>query len=127
MKKRIGKGSASMISIILLLMLLLFGLLLLGAKLILAGVIGENQLLSCAAVIAAVGSFAVSLCSALRSPRKKLLWGLCASAGFFLALLVSNLLFFGIEYSNVLTIAACVLGGGLLGSLLGRKKVRKYA
>lgn len=130
MKRKVrakGKGIAVFPMVLLAMPILTLALALLGAKLILSGSIGESSMGMCAGVITAVISFILSLYCAIRAPIKKLLWGLSASAAYFLMLLLGNLLFFGINYSHIWLIAACVFGGGLLGSLLGRKKPRKYA
>lgn len=128
MKKRsTGKGSASVVWRFLLAIFLTIGLALLCAKLILSGTIGMELLELCAGVISGTVSMLLSLITVKKSPRKKLLWGLTASAAYYLALLVSNLLFFGIEFMGVLYSAAWVFGGGILGTLLGQIKVRKYA
>lgn len=128
MKKRsTGKGSTSVIWRLLLVIVLTMGLTVLCAKLILSGAIGMELIDLCAGVISATVAMLLSLITTKKSPRKKLLWGLTASAVYYLALLVSNLLFFGIEFVGVLYSAAWVFGGGLLGTLLGQIKVRKYA
>lgn len=127
MKKKAGKGRVKLPAIIIAMLLLVFGLVLLCAKLILSGVIEEKRIGLCAGVIAGIVAMLIAMCIARRSPRHKLLWGITAAAGYYLLLMVCNLLFFGNGFSEMIPTAAWVLGSGLLGTLLGSKKVRKYA
>ena len=78
-------------------------------------------------MIAALLSLVIGLYTAKRSPARKLLWGLIACGALFLSLLIGNLLFFGIRFYNVPTIAAGVIVGGVCGVILGKRKVRKFA
>ena len=97
------------------------------AELILSEVIGEEKIELLACILTGIVAFAASLYAAIRSPQKKLIWGMLTALGYGCCLLVGNLLFFGIGYGRILPIMSSVLGAGLLGSLLGAAKRRKYA
>lgn len=125
-KQNTGKGRGVFITCSILAVLLTFGLALLCAKLILSGVLDESRGVLCANVITCVVSFILAMIIARHSPRRRLLWGIVTAAIYFLSLLMGNILFFGIRFSGVLQSAGWILGGGLLGSLLKRKKVGKY-
>ncbi|MBQ4564813.1 MAG: TIGR04086 family membrane protein [Oscillospiraceae bacterium] len=126
MKKR-GKGSMSMLLQLAIAGLLMVGLTILSAKLILSGMIPIAGIDLCAGVIVCIVSLVFSLLTARRSPQRKFLWGMLSAGVFYLILLICNLLFWGITFSGVLVRFLWVIGGGLLGSMLGHKKVRKYA
>ena len=126
-KGQVGKGRVRLPVVVPAVILLTFGLVLLCSKLILSGVIGEKHIRLCAGAIAGIVVMLITIFVARRSPRRKLLWGLMAASGYYLLLMVCNLLFFGIGFSNMVPVAAWVFGAGLLGTLLGSKKVRKYA
>lgn len=100
---------------------------LLCAKLILGESLPEKQLPLMGCVIGGVVAFLLCLYSALRMPQKKILWGIVTAAGYACLLMLGNLLFFGVGYSGVLQMLAAVFGAGLLGSVLGAAKRRKYA
>lgn len=97
------------------------------AKLILSETVGEEKTELLACIVAAVVSFTASLYAALRAPQKKLICGMTAAGAYALCLAAGNLLFFGIGYGRILPILLSVLGAGLLGSLPGAAKRRKYA
>lgn len=98
-----------------------------SAKLILSGTIGEEQMQLCVCVYTAIIAFLLCMICALRSPQKKAIWGMGTAAFYFCMLLLGNVLFFGIGFGSVIPGAACVMGGGLLGTLLGAAKRRKIA
>ena len=128
MKKRTkGKGSASVLLNFALGTILTLGFTVLSAKLILSGTLNENGIDLYAGITKGIVALVLSLLTARRSPQRKILWGLFAVALYYLLLIICNLLFFGIAFSGVLQSALWIMGGGLLGSLLGNKKVRKYA
>ena len=128
MKKRTkGKGSASVLLNLALGTILTLGFTVLSAKLILSGTLNENGIDLYAGITKGIVALVLSLLTARRSPQRKILWGLLAVALYYLLLMICNLLFFGIAFSGVLQSALWIMGGGLLGSLLGNKKVRKYA
>ena len=128
MKKRTkGKGSASVLLNLALGTILTLGFTVLSAKLILSGTLNENGIDLYAGITKGIVALVLSLLTARRSPQRKILWGLLAVALYYLLLVICNLLFFGIAFSGVLQSALWIMGGGLLGSLLGNKKVRKYA
>lgn len=128
MKKRTkGKGSASVLMNLALGTILTLGFTVLSAKLILSGTLHENGIDLYAGITKGIVALVLSLLTARRSPQRKILWGLLAVALYYLLLMICNLLFFGIAFSGVLQSALWIMGGGLLGSLLGNKKVRKYA
>lgn len=128
MRKKGKRKSVGIFIQLLIAMLLLTLLLSLGtAKLILSESVPQEKIGLCVCIYTALISFAVSLYSALRMPQKKFLWGLLTAVAYLCLLLLGNLLFFGIGYGNVLPGTLCVLCGGLLGSLLGAGKRKKYA
>ena len=100
---------------------------LLTAKLILDGKLSEEQLNMGAIVITGLVAFMASLYAAIRSPQKKLFWGMGAAGAYALALMLGNLLFFGVGYGRVFPQLLVILGSGLLGSLCGAVKRKKYA
>ena len=126
-RKQTGKGSAGILICILLILILTMGLALLFAKLILSEVIAQKNLQLCASAIALMVSFVTGMIGAKKTERRKFLWGISSCGILFLVLLISNLLFFGVSFQNVPMIGAGILVGGIPGSLLGKKKVRKYA
>ena len=93
------------------------------AKLMLSEAVGQER----AGLYTAVIAFAACLYCALRLPQKKILWGLLTAVSYLCLLLLSNLLFFGVGYGDILPVAGSVLGAGLVGSVLGAGKRRKYA
>lgn len=98
-----------------------------AAKLILGRSIGEERMGACACAIVAIVSFVASLYVAVRTPQKKIAWGILAAGMYGALLLLGNLLFFGVGYGKVLPVLGCVLGAGLLGSFLAAIRRRKYA
>lgn len=129
--RRKGKGSGKARSIIIQLViampLLSIALALLCAKLMLGGSMHEEQMSLMAGVIAGTVSFLLCLYSAIRMPQKKILWGMLTAAGYACMLLLGNLLFFGVGYGNFACVLLPVFGAGLLASLLGAAKKRKFA
>ncbi len=97
------------------------------AKLIHAGLVPEERSSLCAAAIAGMTGFLLSLYCGVRVPQRKLLWGMATACGYALLLLVGNQFFFGMPYSGVPAILGAVLGGGLLGSLLSSVRRKNYA
>ena len=127
--KRKGKRGTRGVALQLLLALpLLTFLAALGtAKLMLSEAIGQERAGLCVCIYTAVIAFAACLYCALRLPQKKILWGLLTAVSYLCLLLLSNLLFFGVGYGEILPVAGSVLGAGLVGSVLGAGKRRKYA
>lgn len=78
-------------------------------------IVGLVSLLSCAVV-------------ASRAAEKKLLRGMLGAGIYAALLVVSNLLFFGVGYVEVLPLFMSILSAGVLGSILGslRKKKRRF-
>lgn len=97
------------------------------AKLMLSEAVGQERAGLCVCIYTAVIAFAACLYCALRLPQKKILWGLLTAVSYLCLLLLSNLLFFGVGYGDILPVAGSVLGAGLVGSVLGAGKRRKYA
>jgi hypothetical protein len=91
------------------------------------GSVGEGQMELLAGAIGGACAFLLSLYTAIRVPRKKLLWGMVTALGYAMALLLGNLLFFGEGYGNVGTVTLPVLGSGAVASLLGALRHRKIA
>ena len=98
------------------------------AKLMLSEAVGQERAGLCVCIYTAVIAFAACLYSALRLPQKKILWGLLTAIYYLCLLLLSNLLFFGVEYDHFLPILLTVLATGVAGSILGgiKKKKRKF-
>ena len=97
------------------------------AWLMMKGSVGEGQMELLAGAIGGACAFLLSLYTAIRVPRKKLLWGMVTAFGYAMALLLGNLLFFGVGYGNVGTVILPVLGSGAVASLLGALRHRKIA
>ena len=78
-------------------------------------IVGLVSLLSCTVV-------------ASRAAEKKLLRGMLGAGIYAALLVVSNLLFFGVGYVEVLPLFMSILSAGVLGSILGslRKKKRRF-
>lgn len=98
-----------------------------AAKMIMSGTIGESEITHCAYVIAGLVAFLLSLYCAIRMPQKKALWGIATSTAYAIALLLGNLLFFGVGYGEILPTFATVIIAGSVGSVLGGLKRRHYA
>lgn len=113
--------------VLLLIPVLTIGLAMLGAKMIVSGAVPETSVNTLAVIITAIVGLILGLLSAIVSPQKKLLWGLLAAVLTAAALLLGNLLFFGVAYGKVLPGLGATLGGGVIGALLGSKKRKKYA
>lgn len=98
-----------------------------GAKLILSGAIPESALSLTVCVAIGMVALVASMFGAYRAGKRKFLWGILYACGYLGALLLSNLLFFGEGYGEILSNAIAVLIGGFAGSLLGGAKRRKIA
>ena len=130
MKRKADKrkrGSSSWAKVLVLIPLLAVGLAMLGAQLIVSGTVPEGSVRTLAVIMTAVVGLCMGLVGAIASPQKKLLWGLLAALLTVAALMLGNLLFFGVTYEHLLQNAGATLGGGLIGALLGSKKRKKYA
>lgn len=129
--KRKGKGSTTgkktAILAVLAALVLTLGLSLLCAKMMLSGTIREEQLSVACAGIVAIVSFVLCLIVSMRMPQKKLMWGMLTALGYACALMLGNLLFFGVGYGGFAMILLPLFGAGLIGSLLGTKRHGKYA
>ena len=129
-KVKVKKSSKTKMTVITLAVaapVLTLALALLGAKLMLSGMIGQERLTMLACAIAALVALLCGCFAARRAPQKRLLWGMLAAAGYACALLLGNLLFFGEGYGAILPIVGCCMAGGFLGSLTAAAKRRKYA
>lgn len=113
--------------VLLLIPVLTIGLSMLGAKMIVSGAVPETSVNTMAVIITGIIGLILGLLGAIVSPQKKLLWGLLAAVLTAAALLLGNLLFFGVAYGEVLPGLGAALGGGVIGALLGSKKRKKYA
>lgn len=113
--------------ILLLIPVLTVGMAMLGAQMIVSGAVPETSVQTLAVIITAIVGLCLGLLGAVVSPQKKLLWGLLAALLTAAALMLGNLLFFGVTYGHVLQGVGAALGGGLIGALLGSKKRKKYA
>lgn len=100
---------------------------LLCAWLLLKGSLQEEKFGLVVGVIGGFCAFLLSLYTALRVPRKKLLWGMITALSYGAALLLGNLLFFGEGYAELGGVLLPVLGGGAVASLLGALRSRKIA
>ena len=128
MRKKGGNKTRSvMLQLLLAMPALTVALALLGAKLLLGETLREERLPLLACGIAGITAFALCLYCALRMPQKKMLWGILTAGFYGCLLMLGNLLFFGVGYGGVLQTLAMVLGAGLLGSVTGAAKRRKYA
>lgn len=98
------------------------------AALVESGTIPEEKNNLLAAIIVGVVSLAACAILAGRTQERKLLHGLAGAGIYAAALLLGNLLFFGIGYGEILPILLCILAGGVVGSILGstRKRKRKF-
>ena len=97
------------------------------AKLIVSEILKEESLQMCVVAIVGFVAFGGSLYCAIRMPQKKAMWGLGTAVVYFVMLFLGNLLFFGLGYGEIMSVLICVLTGGILGSLIGALKRRKYA
>ena len=125
--KKSSKTKTTVLTLAVAAPLLTVTLALLGAKVMLSGMVGQERLTALACAIAAVVALLAGFYAARRAPQKKLLWGMTAAIAYACALLLGNLLFFGEGYHGVLPVVGCCMGGGLLGSLTAAAKRRKYA
>lgn len=99
----------------------------LGAKLILWEYIKEEQISVIVCSVTALVALGASFVTAKKMPRCKLLWGMGSALAYWMMLLLGNLLFFGEAYRGLLPVALSIFLSGFLGSLLGKKKYRKFA
>lgn len=106
---------------------LTLGVCLAGAKLMLAQVVPEERVQLLACIGTGLVSFLVSMLTALRTTQKKFLWALLTAGCYLAALLLSNLLFFGEGFGQLIPNIAAIMGSGILGALLGAGKRRKIA
>lgn len=97
------------------------------AKLILSETIRQDQQLIGVCVIAGVIAFMLCLYCAIRMPQKKAIWGFATAGSYALALLLGNLLFFGVGYGRITPILITIILTGIVGSLIGSGKRKKYA
>ena len=129
--KRKGKGSSAgketAITVMLAAPILTLGVTLLCAKMMLSGSIREEQLSTVCGAIVGIVSFVLCLFVAVRMPQKKFLWGMLTALGYACALLLGNLLFFGVGYGGFAMVLLPLFVAGILGSLLGTKRHGKYA
>lgn len=100
-------------------------LVMLFAKLILSGTVGESAIYWVAFGIIFLSVLCGSFFNAKRSKQKKLPFGMANAGIYFLLIGACHALLMQQGYGNVLEIAACCLAGGLLGSLAGAKQKRK--
>ena len=126
-KKSKSKTKAKFIIFLTAVPVLTFLLSLLTARLILSGKLSEERLDLGAMVITGLVAFIASLYITIRSPQKKLLWGVGSSAVYLLMLMLGNLLFFGVGYGRVFPQLLIILGSGFLGGVCGAAKRKKYA
>lgn len=98
-----------------------------GAKLILSGAVPETKLELIVCIAIGLVATVMAMFGAYRAERRKLFHGMLFAAGYLAILLLSNLLFFGEGYGQILPNAAAVSAGGIVGSLLGGGKRRKIA
>ncbi len=97
------------------------------AWLMLKGSVHEEKLGLMVGIVAGVCASLLSLYTALRVPRKKLLWGMVTAISYGAALMLGNLLFFGEGYAELSGVLLPALGGGAVASLLGALRHRKIA
>ena len=125
--KEKGRTGKKLLPVIIAMPILTILLSLGGAKLVLSGAINQERLKVLVYGITGVVAFVLSLYTALRSPQKKLLWGVGTAGVYFLALLLCNLLFFGEGFQGILPILGCTMGAGVFGGFAGAGKRKKYA
>lgn len=98
-----------------------------GAKLILSGVMQENNLDLIVCIAIGLVALVLSMFGAFRANQKKFLWGMLFALAYCIVLMLSNLLFFGEGYGDILMNVLSVFAGGIIGSMLGGGKRRKIA
>lgn len=96
-----------------------------AAKMMLAGVLPESALPTAAPIIAGLVALILGIWCAVRAPQKKLLWSMAGTACYGCALMLGNLLFFGVGYADVAKILGAVFGCGLFGGVIGSAKRQK--
>lgn len=114
-KTRVKQGGKTKRTVLLLAVaapVLMIGFALLAAKLILSGVLKQEQLDGLACGIGGVTALLISLLAARSAAKKRFLWGMLAAGSYLCALLMGNLLFFGEGYGRVLPmLLSCMCGG----------------
>ena len=98
-----------------------------GAKLILSGALPESKLNLIVCIAIGLVALVLSMFGAFRANQKKFIWGMLFAFGYCIVLMLSNLLFFGEGYGEILINVISVFAGGMIGSLLGGGKRRKIA
>lgn len=122
------RGGRGLLFLILGMLALTFGLTAIFAALMEGGSIPEEKTGLLAAITVGAVSLAACVILAARAQEKKLLRGILGAAIYAVMLLLGNLLFFGVGYTDVLPILMSILAGGVVGSILGsvKKKKRKF-
>lgn len=123
---KVRKGRGVMVQAIIAMPMLTLLLALAAAAMIQGQLLPEDKMQIYSCTIAAIVSFLLCLYCALRMPQKKFLWGMLIAGIYCCLLLLSNLLFFGVGYGNILSVILSVIIAGMVGSFLGASKVRKY-
>lgn len=127
MKRKSASSKSVIVPICIAIPILTFLLALAAGKLVLSELLPEAATKYLPAIITGIVSLLLSMFAAIKMKQKKFLWGIGTAVIYLLMLLISNLLFFGEGYDGILPVAGAVLGCGLIGSLLGAGKRRKYA
>lgn len=96
-----------------------------GAKLILSGVLPENKLALIVCIAIGLVALVLSMFGAYHAKQKKFLWGILFAAGYAAVLTLSNLLFFGEGYGDILYNVISIMTGGVFGAFLGGGKRQK--
>lgn len=122
-----GKGRGVVIQTLIAMPILTVLLSLAAAAMIRSELLPESTLQISACAVAAIVSFLLCLYCALRMSQKKFIWGMLIAAIYCCMMLLGNLLFFGVGYGNILSVVLTIITAGILGSLLGAAKPRKYA
>lgn len=122
------RGGRGLLFLILGMLALTFGLTAIFAALMEGGSIPEEKTGLLAAITVGAVSLAACAILAAQAQEKKLLRGILGAAIYAVMLLLGNLLFFGVGYTDVLPILMSILAGGVVGSILGsvKKKKRKF-
>lgn len=95
------------------------------SKMILSERIPEGAIPITAPMIAGVVALVLGVWCASATPQKKLLWALATVTGYACALMLGNLLFFGVGYADVGKILGAVFGCGVIGGVIGSAKRQK--
>lgn len=126
-KGKRNKGKNPLKGSLLWMPVLTLGLCLLGAKLILQGMIPEEKAGIIGLFIAGVVAFVGGRMSGRRVGEQRLLWSVGTAAAYGCLLMLGNLLFFGVAYHAIGGMWICVLLGGILAGMLPYKKKGKIA